>query len=125
MDIKFGYFILFLSFELRMNCGHIADNLRKMNIKQSPCQMQFLTLPKKLNMNSTKWKQVKKDLPGNWAVQVSKSLSDKGFTITNRQVSDLMRGKVKDTDTVKKVLQEIKLLKSRHKRKKMSLKKIL
>lgn len=87
--------------------------------------MQFLTLPKKLNMNSTKWKQVKKDLPGNWAVQVSKSLSDKGFTITNRQVSDLMRGKVKDTDTVKKVLQEIKLLKSRHKRKKMSLKKIL
>ncbi len=76
-------------------------------------------------MNSTKWQQVKKDLPGNWAMQVSKSLADKGFTVTNRQVSDLMRGKVKDPDKVKKVLKEIKMLKSKHKRKKMSLKKIL
>lgn len=76
-------------------------------------------------MNSNKWQKLKKDLPSNWAIQVSKALSDKGFVVNNRQVSDLMRGKVKDPDKVKKVLLEIKLLKSRHKRKKMSLKKIL
>lgn len=76
-------------------------------------------------MTKQKWKKIKKDLPKNWAQEVSKSLTSAGFIITPGKVSDIKRGKIKDTIIVSAVFKEIKKLGSRQRRKRSGLKKLL
>ena len=76
-------------------------------------------------MTKQKWKVIKKNLPKNWAQEVSKSLTEAGLSISARNISDVKRGKVKDPVIVKSVFKEIKKLSSKHKRRKNDLKNLL
>lgn len=72
-----------------------------------------------------RWQNIKKDLPKNWAQEVSKALNSKGIIITPTQVSDIKNGRIKNLEMSKKVLEEIKKLKSKHLTIKKNLKTIL
>jgi hypothetical protein len=76
-------------------------------------------------MVKKRWQKIKKDLPKNWAQEVSKTLTDNGFEITATQVSDVKNGRIKNIDMSKKVFQEINNLKILHKKKLIQLKSIL
>ena len=90
-----------------------------------PCHLFWQGIRKQRRMNKKKWNTIKRTLPRNWAQEVSKSLSAKGFRLTARQISDVKRGKVKDPETNARVLKEIRSLSARIITKQKSLSKIL
>ena len=58
----------------------------------------------------------KPSLPRNWKQQISKTLANKGITLTQNQVYDLAKGRSKDPVLQKEVLAAVKKLAKDHKK---------
>ena len=57
----------------------------------------------------------RQNLPKDWARQVSKTLADKGYTVTPGKVSDVRRGKNKDPQLILEINEIVKEMKRTNK----------
>ena len=55
-------------------------------------------------------------LPKGWRLQVVKTLANKGFTVTERQVTDVKRGHIKNPVLTKNILTAIRKVAVHHKK---------
>lgn len=108
------------NFVQERNLQQYNDSLQ--TILQRLCKIIFLVTHTHCSSMSKTWKEMKKDLPKDWAIQVAERLKTNKLELTAKQVSQVRSGDIQNFEWQTNVWQQINSLvkETRFKRKKLA-----